>query len=81
MGAVRILAAALVVVTSVATAGAAEITVLSTPTMKGVLDDLAPAFTRATGHTLGLTLKASRSSSGGSKRVRRLMPRSCCQRQ
>jgi molybdate transport system substrate-binding protein len=38
-----------------ATGGAAEVTVLSTPTMKGALDDLASAFKRATGHTLVLT--------------------------
>lgn len=57
MGAIRVVTAALVVVMSAATAGAAEITVLSTPSMKGVLDDLAPAFTRATGHTLGLTFE------------------------
>ncbi|WP_407166549.1 molybdate ABC transporter substrate-binding protein [Bradyrhizobium sp. ORS 111] len=54
MGGIRIVAAALVVAMSAVTASAAEITVLSTPTMKGVLNDLAPAFTRATGHTLGL---------------------------
>lgn len=57
MRAIGIVAAALVMVMGAATAGAAEITVLSTPTMKGVLDDLAPAFARATGHTLGLTFE------------------------
>lgn len=57
MRAIGIVAAALVMVMGAATAGAAEITVLSTPTMKGVLDELAPAFARATGHTLGLTFE------------------------
>lgn len=57
MRAIGIVAAALVVVMGATTAGAAEITVLSTPTMKGVLDELAPAFARATGHTLGLTFE------------------------
>lgn len=57
MRAIGIVAAALVVLMGAATAGAAEIAVLSTPTMKGVLDELAPAFARATGHTLGLTFE------------------------
>lgn len=57
MRAIGIVAAALVVVMGATTAGAAEISVLSTPTMKGVLDELAPAFARATGHTLGLTFE------------------------
>jgi molybdate transport system substrate-binding protein len=57
MRAIGIVAAALVVVMGAATAGAAEITVLSTPTMQGVLNDLGPVFTRATGHTLGLTFE------------------------
>jgi molybdate transport system substrate-binding protein len=57
MGGIRIVVAALVVVMSAATGGAAEITVFSTPTMKGALDDLAPAFTRATGHTLVLSFE------------------------
>lgn len=57
MRAIGIVAAALVVVMGATTAGAAEITVLSTPTMKRVLDELAPAFARATGHTLGLTFE------------------------
>ena len=57
MGGIRIIVAALVVVMSAATGDAAEVTVLSTPTMKGALDDLAPAFTRATGHTLVLTFE------------------------
>lgn len=49
--------AALVVAASAVTARAEEIKVLSTPTMKGVLHDIAPAFTRATGHTLALTFE------------------------
>ncbi|VIO81162.1 MULTISPECIES: molybdate ABC transporter substrate-binding protein [Bradyrhizobium] len=49
--------AALVVVTSTAAGSAAEVNVLSTPTMKSALDDLAPAFARATGHTLKLTFE------------------------
>jgi len=57
MRAIGIVAAALVVVMGAATARAAEITVLSTPTMQGALNDLAPEFTRATGHTLGLTFE------------------------
>lgn len=57
MGGIRIVVAALVVVMSAATGGAAEINVLSTPTMKGALDDLSPAFTRATGHTLVLSFE------------------------
>ncbi|MGY8704158.1 substrate-binding domain-containing protein [Bradyrhizobium sp. 18BD] len=58
MAGIRIaVVAALVVAMSAATGGAAEVSVFSTPTMKGALGDLAPAFTRATGHTLVLTFE------------------------
>ncbi|MBR0944402.1 MULTISPECIES: substrate-binding domain-containing protein [Bradyrhizobium] len=57
MRAIGVVAAILAVVVRATPAGAAEITVLSTPSMQGVLNDLAPAFTRATGHTLGLTFE------------------------
>jgi molybdate transport system substrate-binding protein len=57
IGGIRIAVAAIGVVMSAATAGAAEVTVLSTPIRKSALDDLAPAFTRAAGHTLVLTFE------------------------
>jgi molybdate transport system substrate-binding protein len=53
----RIAIAALIVAASAATARSEEIKVLSTPTMKAALNELAPAFTRATGHTLALTFE------------------------
>ncbi len=57
MGHIRIAVAALILVTNAVTADCAEIKVVSTPTMKSALEDLAPAFTRATGHTLILTFE------------------------
>ncbi|MCC8968088.1 substrate-binding domain-containing protein [Bradyrhizobium sp. Pear76] len=57
MRGIRVVVTALVLAMSATTGGAAEVTVLSTPTMKGVFNDLAPAFARATGHTLVLTFE------------------------
>lgn len=57
MGRIRIAVAALILMTNAVTAYCADVTVLSTPTMKSTLADLAPAFTRATGHTLKLTFE------------------------
>ncbi|QOZ34651.1 substrate-binding domain-containing protein [Bradyrhizobium sp. CCBAU 53421] len=57
MRSIRVMGAALVLAMSATTGGAAEVAVLSTPTMKGVFNDLAPAFARATGHTLILTFE------------------------
>jgi len=53
----RIVAAALILVMNAVTAYCADVKVLSTPTMKSALADLAPAFTRATGHTLKITFE------------------------
>jgi molybdate transport system substrate-binding protein len=57
VGGIRVAAAALVFVMSATTGGAAEVTVLSTPTMRAAFNELAPAFARATGHTLVLTFE------------------------
>nr|WP_167561109.1 substrate-binding domain-containing protein [Bradyrhizobium sp. AS23.2] len=54
---IRIAVAALILAANAAAADCAEVKVLSTPTMKSALDELAPAFTRATGHTLILTFE------------------------
>lgn len=57
MGHIRVVATAFVLAMGATACGAAEVAVLSTPTMKGAFNELAPAFTRATGHTLVLTFE------------------------
>jgi len=54
---VCIAVAALILAANSVAADCAEVKVLSTPTMMSALDDLASAFTRATGHTLALTFE------------------------
>jgi molybdate transport system substrate-binding protein len=57
MGHIRIAMATLILMTNAVTAYCADVKVFSTPTMRSTLADLAPAFTRATGHTLKITFE------------------------